>query len=58
MTRIRGLSFIHYLGKTKCQCGLNGYLEEWQSYLSRSYSVFSVKHVKNNKTIKRCWLLN
>lgn len=57
MTKIRGISYLKYHGKYKCiLCGENGYLEEWQSYLTSRYTVFSVKHSKKHITTKRCWL--
>jgi hypothetical protein len=60
MTKIRGIKYLSYNRTDYCpKCGMWGIHEIWQSYLTRVYTVGSVKHTDmicgKSFTIKRCW---
>lgn len=60
MTRDRGIKYLKYNGSDYCpKCGLWGIHELWQSYLTKVYTVGSVKHTEVIKgklfTTGRCW---
>lgn len=61
MTKIRGIRYLSYVGTGYCpKCGLWGYFQKWQSYLTKIYDVGSVQHKEciegKEFTVKRCWL--
>lgn len=60
MTRKRGIKYLSYNGSGYCpKCGLWGYHELWQSYLTKVYTVGSVQHIEAVEGYKfttgRCW---
>jgi hypothetical protein len=60
MTKVRGLKYVRYNGSGYCpKCGMFGYREIWQSYLSKIYEIGSCRHDESIEgkqfTIKRCW---